>query len=82
MSEIKATVIDGAGVSGNIGSCEVKSTNVYADSWHTQVIAVNSCTGQVVYQSPVYYDWGYVYFPLLFVFVVLLIAGGLRAIFD
>lgn len=75
-------VVVGGNIEGNIGSCDVKSTYINIDSWHKQTMAVNSCTGQVVYQSPIYYDWSYIYFPLAFVLVFVATIASLRVLFD
>lgn len=42
---------------GNLGSCSVVSTNVSINSFYTETIAVNSCTGDIVSQNT-YFDWG------------------------
>lgn len=77
----QSTVVVGGAVEGNIGSCEVKSTSVSLDSWHTQTLAVNSCTGEVVSNNS-YYDWSYIYFPVMIVFVIVTILVFVRGIFD
>lgn len=41
-------LVVGGNVSGNIGSCEVNSTDVSKDFFHVETMAVNSCTGQIV----------------------------------
>lgn len=46
--DTKTNVVVGGSVSGNIGSCQVNSTDVQKDLLHVETMAVNSCTGQVV----------------------------------
>ena len=60
-------------INGNIGSCEVKTTDISIDSWNTQTIAVNSCTGQIVAQNT-YFSWGIVLFAFgAFIFIALFV---------
>lgn len=77
----KTLIIPTNNLSGNIGSCEVKTTSLSVDSFHTRSIAINSCTGAIVSDNT-YYDWEYVYAPG--VIVIILIAVGLffRIIMD
>ena len=82
MAQTSPVVVTGGNVEGNIGSCEIKSTPVSADSWHTQVVAVNSCTGQVIYQSPIYFDWTYIYLPIATVLVLIAFGAMMRIMFD
>jgi hypothetical protein len=67
-------IVGGANVNGNVGSCEVKTTTTSVDSWHTASYAVNSCTGEVLLQKT-YYDWGYLYIPLVIVIPICLIVA-------
>lgn len=53
-------VISTPNIEGNIGSCEVKSTQFSHSFWKSETIAVNSCTGQIVAQN-IYLD------PLAFI---------------
>lgn len=76
----KIIVTNGSGINGNVGSCEVKTAYVQKDSWNTTAIAVNSCTGQVI-ESNTYFDWSYIYFPVMAV-VVLFIVRFIWSIFD
>lgn len=75
------TVVVGGSVEGNIGSCEVKTTSISKSSFYTQTIAVNSCSGEIV-SNNTFYDWSYVYFPLVLVIVFILIFGAFKTIFD
>lgn len=65
-------IVGGANVSGNIGSCEIKSNSFSTNSWRTQTVAVNSCTGEII-STKEYFDYGIIYFPL----VIILIVGGI-----
>jgi hypothetical protein len=79
--ENKPTVLVGGDVTGNIGSCEVKSSNFSVSSFYTETVAVNSCTGEVVSQN-IYYDWSYIYFPAALIFIIVAIFVSLRVAFD
>lgn len=65
-------LVSSPNVSGNVGSCEVKSVSFEKDSFHTMTVATNSCTGQIISQN-VYFDWSIVYFPFCFVFAILVL---------
>lgn len=41
-------VISTPNIEGNIGSCEVKSTQFSKGFWKSETVAVNSCTGQII----------------------------------
>ena len=79
------TIIAGSeNIEGNIGSCQVNSQSFEVDSWHTQTIAVDSCTGKIIAQNT-YFDWSVVYVPFFIIFIlfgILLALGALRALFD
>ncbi len=62
-------IVGGSNVEGNIGSCEVRKTEYSKDSWNSGVILQDSCTGKIVGQYE-YYDWSYIYFPLVIIFVI------------
>lgn len=47
----KTIVVGSPNITGNIGSCEVKSQNIAINSFRTQTIATNSCTGQIIAQN-------------------------------
>lgn len=64
-------------ISGNIGSCEVKSTDVSVTTFQVNTIAVNSCTGEIVSQHQ-YYDWTWILIPLIIVIII----TTLRVSFD
>jgi len=77
----KVIVPIGGNVQGNIGSCEIKTTSIDLSSFYKQTIAVNSCNGEIV-SSNSYYDWGYIYFPLMVVGMVLGIIKGVMYLSD
>lgn len=66
----KTNVIVGSpNVSGNIGSCEIKSTNFQKTLFTKQTTAVNSCTGEIFSQS-VYFDSNWLFgLPILYLLV-------------
>ncbi len=68
-------------LTGNLGSCEVKSTTYSIDSWHSGVILQDSCTGKLLAQHE-YYDWGYIYIPLVIVGMFVLVFAAVKMIFD
>lgn len=45
------TLIVGGNVSGNVGSCEVKSDFYKVSFFKEETVAVNSCTGEIVAQN-------------------------------
>lgn len=80
---MEKTLIVGGSVSGNVGSCEVKSTDIKISSWSYRTIAVNSCTGQVVSEST-YRDYGNIFvgvMGILFVIgiVLFMIVGAIAS---
>lgn len=50
----KPTVVVGGSVSGNIGSCEIKTTDINLSTVYKQTVAVNSCNGKVISKSEPY----------------------------
>lgn len=52
-------LVGGSNVSGNIGSCEIKSDNVSIDYWHYKAIAVNSCTGNIISENIIFDSSGF-----------------------
>ncbi len=52
------TAIVGGNVSGNIGSCSVIATDMSTSLMYQKTVAVNSCTGAVVSESPEYIGAG------------------------
>jgi len=74
-------LVSSPNVSGNIGSCEVKSVSFEKDSFHTMTVATNSCSGQIISQN-VYFDWSIVYNPFLAVFMMYLFFLGLKYIIE
>lgn len=70
------TAIVGGNVTGNIGSCKIESTGVDVSSFYKYTVAVNSCTGEVVSKSEVYFDSSWLVIPVLvFTIIFSLIAG-------
>lgn len=43
-------------ITGNIGSCEVKSITTAVSSFYNQVIVSNSCTGEII-TNATYFDY-------------------------
>ena len=74
-------IVSTPNITGNIGSCEIKTSSMSVSSFYTQTMAVNSCTGEIVSQQT-YYDYSYVYFPLVIIVMAILIFGTFRVIFD
>lgn len=52
------TAIVGGNVTGNIGSCSVVSTDINTSFMYQKTVAVNSCTGVIVSESPEYMGVG------------------------
>lgn len=75
------TLVTSPYIQGNIGSCEVKTTSLSKDSWHNTTIAVNSCTGEVIQQNT-YYDYSYIYYPIMLIVVVFFIGLIIRIFSD
>ena len=71
------TVVVGGAVTGNVGSCEIKSTQTYVSSFYTRTMAINSCTGEVVNDNT-YYDWSYIYFPSVVIVIIFVVALVIR----
>lgn len=76
-------IIVGGNVSGNVGSCEVKSTDVKHSFFKIETVAVNSCSGQIVADNT-YTDWfGVALFGvLLFAAFIVGLISVLGAIFG
>jgi len=73
----KTIVVGSPNITGNIGSCEVKSQNISLDSFHTQTIATNSCTGQIIAQNS-YFDYSsfiFITFGIVFALVFTVLIG-------
>jgi len=64
-------------ITGNIGSCEIKSDTFSKNSFYSTTVAVNSCTGEIVSQNT-YYNYGYIYFPVIVIVTIV----ALRWLFD
>jgi hypothetical protein len=75
------TLVNSENIVGNIGSCEVKSTTYALSSFYKETVAVNSCTGEIV-SDTTWYDYSYVYMPLMVIVLVVLFFSALRFIFD
>ncbi len=76
------TLVSSPNIEGNIGSCAIQSTNIPLDSWHTQTIAINSCTGKVVSQTS-YFEWGgTLLVGAIILFILLIGTVLLKMIFD
>ena len=45
------TLVASPNIGGNIGSCQINSTDSSVDAIHTMTIAINSCNGEIVNQS-------------------------------
>lgn len=64
------------GISGNVGSCSIISTDISVNTFYIQSEAVNSCTGQLVFQSEPYFDGQWIFGGmvgvLLFIFIAIL----------
>ena len=74
-------IVGGSEVTGNIGSCSVKETKYYKDSFHTGVILQDTCSGKIVGRYE-YYDWSYVYFPAVLIVIILSLFIGAKILFD
>ena len=66
------SIVSTPNIEGNIGSCEVKTTQNTTGNqvWRTEttVIFTNSCSGKIIKEN-VYYD----YLPLIFISLVVIL---------
>lgn len=75
---MNTAIVPTSNVSGNIGSCEIKSDSYNVDLFHVQVVAVNSCTGRVISQNVMFdFDW-FFYVP----FALCIGVAFLKMVFD
>lgn len=79
------TLLVGGNVTGNVGSCEVKSDYYSVSFFKEQTTAVNSCTGQIIAQNT--YISGFSILALLALiaaglFLVILAIGGAFGILN
>lgn len=42
------TLVTSPNINGNIGSCQINTTDSTVDTFHTMTIAINSCNGEIV----------------------------------
>lgn len=62
-------IVGGSNVSGNIGSCEIKSDSYQKTLFTVQTTAINSCTGEIISQST-YFDTGWLFgVPVIFLLI-------------
>lgn len=75
----KTNVIVGSpNIEGNIGSCEIKSTNISTSAFYVKTIAVNSCNGAIVAENGPYFDSTWIAIPI----ILFCLFAGLRAMFE
>ena len=74
-------VMTNGNVQGNIGSCEIKTSEVSVSSFYKRSIALDSCTGQIVSDNT-YYDWEYIYVPGVIIVIVLFLIIGIKIFSD
>jgi hypothetical protein len=67
------TAIIGGDVTGNIGSCSVVATDISTSLMYQKTVAVNSCTGIVVSESPEYLGAGAI-IPLIIFGILFFVA--------
>ena len=76
-----STVLLGSGVTGNVGSCSIQSTDVDISSFYKETIAVNSCTGTVLADNT-YFDWSLILVPALIITIVFSVFAGMTLMFK
>lgn len=72
-------IVASPAITGNIGSCEVKKTDISVDSFHMTTVAINSCDGSIVSQNT-YFDYSWFTIPLAIIFIVVAIVGSIVGI--
>lgn len=57
-------IANGSGINGNIGSCQVNSTDVTTSFLYTTTIAMNSCNGTIISENT-YINQGWIAIPIV-----------------
>ena len=73
-------IVSTPNITGNIGSCEVKSAEFRTSVFTLQTTAVNSCSGEVI-ASNTYFDYGII-IGIPIVLLVIIMFGFLISIFN
>lgn len=78
---MNTAVIAGSNVEGNIGSCSVIPSSYPVDFWYKEVVAVNSCSGEVV-SKEVIFNGDIIFAGVAMLLLLAFIGAILRMIFD
>ena len=62
------------GITDNVGECRINKESINVSSFYKRIVAVNSCSGEVVVDTT-YYDFS-IYFPFAvpLIIVIMLVA--------
>lgn len=64
------TLVASPNINGNIGNCQINSTDSTVDTFHTMTIAINSCNGEIVNQN-VHLESTFIIVPIIVLTMVL-----------
>lgn len=68
----KTLIVGSPNISGNVGSCEIKSNEFSVSMFKSQTVAVNSCTGEIV-ASNIFISSDFIFYGIVIILIILFI---------